>query len=70
MMMNEDFKSLNTYLGGIRVGEMITFGGRTEGKSKLNLVSLKERTRTSDTTYGVNCDLLSIDELATEWEEE
>lgn len=62
-MMTEDFKSLATYLGGIRVGEMITFGGRTEGKSKLNLVLLKERTSTSEPIYGMNYDLLTIDEL-------
>lgn len=64
--MIEDVKSLNTYLGGVRIGEMITFGGRTEGKSKLNLVLLKERTSTSDTIYGVNYDLLTIDELQDE----
>lgn len=68
--MTLDLKSFDTYLGGIRTGEMITFGGRTEGKSKLNLVLLKERTSTSDAIYGVNYDLLTFDELDTESEEE
>lgn len=49
MMLNEDFKSLNTYLGGIRIGEMITFGGRTEGESKLNLVLLKKNVQVLQT---------------------
>ena len=65
-IMIEDIKSLNNYLGGVRIGEMITFGGRTKGKSKLNLVLLKERTSPSNITYGVNYDLLTIDELQDE----
>lgn len=46
--------------------EMIIFFGSTEGKSKLNLVLLKERTSTSDAIYGINYDLLTIDGLQEE----
>lgn len=42
------------------------FGGRTEGKSKLNLVLLKERTSTSEPVYVINYDLLTIDETKGE----